>query len=207
MAFQLPELPYSYDALEAAIDAKTMEIHHSKHHNGYVSKLNTALDKAPDWKDKPLEDILANINKLPQEIRTAVRNSGGGAWNHDFFWPSMTPKSTKKPVGSLAEAIDKRYNSFERFREEFTAAATGVFGSGWAWLLVENGELKIAGTPNQDNPLMDLTDVNGAPLLGIDVWEHAYYLRYQNKRPEYVNAFWDVVNWEKCQERYEAATK
>jgi superoxide dismutase, Fe-Mn family len=202
MAFTLPNLPYAYDALGVSIDAQTMEIHHGKHHNTYVSNLNAALTNHPDFEKKSIDELVRNLNNVPAEVRTAVRNNGGGHWNHSFFWEIMTPNSTKKPVGKLAEAIEKRFSTFERFKEEFAKAGAGRFGSGWAWLIKKEGELQIVSTPNQDNPIMDLAEVQGTPVLGLDVWEHAYYLRYQNRRPEYINAFWDVVNWERAEAHF-----
>jgi Fe-Mn family superoxide dismutase len=208
MAFTLPELPYAYDALDEAIDAKTMEIHHGKHHQGYVNKLNAAIEKYSQLESKGLEELITNIKNAPQDVQTAIRNHGGGHWNHDFFWQVLTPKSPKKPVGKLGEAIDKRFGSYEQFKEQFSKVAASRFGSGWAWLVVGNdGELHALSTPNQDNPLMDIVEESGRPVLGLDVWEHAYYLRYQNRRPEYIEAFFNVINWEKCNEFYEAALK
>jgi len=202
--FSLPELPYSYDALTAAIDAQTMEIHHSKHHNAYVTNLNTAVGKIADLQTKSLEQLITKVNDLPADVRTAIRNNGGGHWNHAFFWQILISgdKAKKKPVGKLAEAVDRRFGSFERLKEEFTTAATGRFGSGWAWLILKEGELYVTSTPNQDNPLMDVAETQGKPILGLDVWEHAYYLRYQNRRPEYVTNFWEIVNWEKAEELF-----
>ena len=202
--FTLPELPYSYDALSAAIDAQTMEIHHTKHHNAYVANLNGAVGKIADLQSKSLEELITKINNLPADVRTAIRNNGGGHWNHAFFWQILIAgdKAKKKPVGKLAEAIDRRFGSFERLKEEFTTAATSRFGSGWAWLILKDGDLFVTSTPNQDNPLMDVAEVQGKPILGLDVWEHAYYLRYQNRRPEYISAFWEIVNWEKAEEHF-----
>jgi len=207
MEFVLPNLPYPYDALEPHIDAQTMEIHHQKHHGTYLTNLKTALEKYPEWAAKPFEEILGSISKLPGDIRTAVRNNGGGHWNHSFFWPLMTPKSTGKPVGKLAEAITKTFGSFEAFQEKFTAAAMGRFGSGWAWLVWQNGQLAIGSTPNQDNPLMDISEFKGRPILGLDVWEHAYYLRYQNRRADYIKAWWNVVNWEQAEQNFLSAQR
>ncbi len=204
MAFELPKLPYAYDALEPHIDAQTMEIHHSKHHNGYVTKLNAALENQADLASKSLEDLIGNINGLPQQVRTAVRNNGGGHWNHSLFWQILGPNGGT-PSGDLAEAINKHFGSYEKMKEDFATAAAGRFGSGWAWLVVNNGDLQITSTPNQDNPLMDVAEQQGKPILGLDVWEHAYYLKYQNRRPDYINAFWNVVNWEKVNELYTAA--
>ncbi len=202
MSFVLSNLPYSYDALEPHIDAKTMEIHHSKHHNAYVTNLNTAITKFPELQTKSLLDLIVNINSLPEGARTPVRNNGGGHWNHTFFWEILSPKSSGTPNGEIAIAIEKRFGSYEKFKEEFATAATSRFGSGWAWLIKKDGELFITSTPNQDNPLMDVADVKGTPLLGLDVWEHAYYLKYQNKRPDYILAFWNLVNWDKVNELY-----
>lgn len=197
MAFTLPNLSYSYEALEPHIDARTMEIHHTKHHNAYVTNLNAALEKAPDLQGKSLEELIRNIQSLPDNVRNAIRNNGGGHWNHSFFWEIMTPNSSGRPEGAIADAIHKRFGSFEKFKEEFANAAIGRFGSGWAWLIFKDNELFITSTPNQDNPLMDVAELKGTPLLGLDVWEHAYYLKYQNKRPDYILAFWNVVNWNK----------
>jgi len=207
MEFVLPNLPYAYDALEPYIDAQTMEIHHQKHHGAYLANLKAALEKYPDWAAKPLEEILANLSRLPEDIRTAVRNNGGGHWNHSFFWPLLTPKSSGRPVGQLAQALQTTFGSFEAFQEKFTAAAMGRFGSGWAWLVWQNGQLVIGSTPNQDNPLMDISEFRGKPILGLDVWEHAYYLRYQNRRADYIKAWWNVVNWEKAEAHFLAAQK
>ncbi|BAM47266.1 superoxide dismutase [Amphibacillus xylanus] len=199
--FELPELPYAYDALEPHIDQETMSIHHTRHHNTYVANLNGALEGRSELQDKSLEELLANIDNLPKEIQTAVRNNGGGHANHSLFWKLMSPNGGGSPQGSLAEAIDAKFGSFDKFKEEFAAAATGRFGSGWAWLVVDNGELAITSTPNQDTPLME----GKTPILGIDVWEHAYYLKYQNKRPDYISAFWNVVDWDKVAELYQEA--
>jgi len=201
MAFELPPLPYPTDALEPHIDKMTMEIHHGKHHAAYVTNLNAAIG-GTDLEKKSIEEICKNISKYPP----AVRNNGGGHYNHTFFWESLSPKSTGKLTGKLAEAIDKKFGSFDKFKEEFTKAGTGRFGSGWAWLIInESKELQITSTPNQDNPIMDITEVKGTPILGLDVWEHAYYLKYQNKRPDYIAAFWNVINWDIANKRYEAA--
>lgn len=191
MAFELPKLDYDYAALEPHIDARTMEIHHTKHHQGYVTNLNNAISGS-EWENKSLEEILSNISKLP----VAIRNNGGGHYNHSLFWKIMAPNAGGVPGGSLLEAINRSFGSFEQFKERFTTAAMTRFGSGWAWLVQSAGELKITSTPNQDNPLMDYSDLKGNPLLGIDVWEHAYYLKYQNRRNEYVAAFWNVINWD-----------
>ena len=197
MAFTLPALPYATNALEPHIDARTMEIHHGKHHNAYVTNLNAAL-AGTENENKSLEELLANISKLPP----AVRNNGGGHWNHTFFWESLAPNAGGAPTGKLAEAIDAAFGSFDAFKEKFANAGMTRFGSGWAWLLVKDGKLEISSTPNQDNPLMDVAEVKGTPLLGCDVWEHAYYLKYQNKRADYLAAFWNVVNWSKVAERF-----
>ena len=202
MAFSLPELPYDYDALEAAIDAQTMQLHHGKHHQAYVDKLNEALREDPSLEGRSLEQILASISSQPAK----VRNNGGGHWNHSFFWETMTHDSGN-PTGRFAVALEDAFGTVDEFKAKFDAAGVGQFGSGWAWLLLdENKELVIASTPNQDNPLMDIAAVKGTPLLGNDVWEHAYYLRYNNRRADYLKAWWDVVNWEKVAERYEAAS-
>jgi Fe-Mn family superoxide dismutase len=200
MAFQLPELPYAFNALEPHIDARTMEIHHGKHHAAYTTNLNKALE-GTEHAEKSIEDILANISKHP----AGVRNNGGGYYNHNLFWTVMAPNAGGKPTGALAEAIDQAFGSFDKFKEEFANAAATRFGSGWAWLVVVDGQLKVSSTPNQDNPLMDIADVKGTPVLGLDVWEHAYYLNYQNRRPDYVGAFWNVVNWQQVAKYYEAA--
>lgn len=186
--FKLPDLGYGFDALEPYIDAKTMEIHHDKHHGTYVAKLNEALQKAPGWQSKNIEEILKNIDSLPEEIRTAVRNNGGGHHNHSLFWECMQPGGAKEPLG---DAINKTFGSFEAFKEKFSEAAMGRFGSGWAWLVKDGDKLDIYSTANQDSPLIE----GKLPVLGLDVWEHAYYLKYQNRRPEYVEAWWNVVNW------------
>ncbi len=201
MAHTLPALPYDFAALEPHIDAKTMEIHHGKHHQAYVTNLNTALDKAPELKDKPLEDVLKSLNSVPESVRTAVRNNGGGHWNHSLFWVLMAPKAGGEPTGALAKAIGASFGDFAKFKEQFAAAATGRFGSGWAWLLNDGGKLAITSTPNQDNPLMD-GKRPGDVLLGLDVWEHAYYLKYQNRRPDYIAAWWNVVNWAEVAKRF-----
>jgi Fe-Mn family superoxide dismutase len=192
MKYELPKLPYAYDALEPYIDAKTMELHYSKHHQTYVDKLNEALDKHPEIAGKPLEELLANLDAVPEDIRTAVRNHGGGHWNHSFFWTVMGTAETRQPVGESAAAIIVTFGELEKFKEEFAKAAAGVFGSGWAWLVVgEDGKLAITATANQDSPLAK----KQKPVLCLDVWEHAYYLQYQNRRPEYVEGWWNVVNW------------
>jgi Fe-Mn family superoxide dismutase len=201
MAHELPELPYAQDALEPHIDARTMEIHHGKHHAGYVSKLNAAIEGNADLEARPVEELIADLDALPEEIRTAVRNNGGGHANHSLFWEVMGPDGGE-PSGDLAEAIDGTFGSFDGFKEAFSAAAATRFGSGWAWLAVAaDGGLKVYSTPNQDSPHMQ----GETPILGLDVWEHAYYLNYQNRRPDYVAAFWNVVNWEQVAARYESA--
>ncbi len=200
MPYTLPELPYAYDALEPSIDARTMEIHHSKHHAGYVKKLNAALEKHPELFDTPLEKLLANLDEVPEDIRTAVRNNGGGHFNHTLFWTIMAPNAGGKPQGALLTAIEATFGDFDAFKKAFDEAALGRFGSGWAWLSVKpDGGLVVHSTPNQDTPLAEgLT-----PILGLDVWEHAYYLKYQNRRDEYVTNWWNVVNWAEVDARYE----
>jgi Fe-Mn family superoxide dismutase len=200
MAFELPKLPYEYAALEPHIDARTMEIHHTKHHQAYVTNLNNAVN-GTEWEGKSLEDLLKNISKLSP----AVRNNGGGHWNHSFFWNIMKPNAGGAPTVELAEDINKAFGSFDKFKEEFTKAATTRFGSGWAWLLVHDGKLVVTSTPNQDNPLMDIADVKGTPILGLDVWEHAYYLHYQNRRPDYITGFYNVINWDAVATLYASA--
>jgi superoxide dismutase, Fe-Mn family len=199
MAFELPKLPYDFNALEPHIDAKTMEIHHGKHHNGYVTNLNNAI-AGTDLEGKSLEDLMKVAGS-----NAAVRNNGGGHFNHSLFWTILSPNGGGNPSGVLAAAIDSKFGSFDAFKEEFGKAAATRFGSGWAWLSVANGELVVSSTPNQDNPLMDVADVKGTPILGLDVWEHAYYLNYQNRRPDYVAAFWNIVNWEEVAKRFAAA--
>ena len=202
MAFELPQLPYAPDALEPHFDKQTMEIHHGKHHNAYVTNLNNAI-AGTETEKLSIEEICKNISKYPM----AVRNNGGGHYNHSLFWSILSPNSGA-PDEALAAAIHKKFGSMEAMKEEFNKAATTRFGSGWAWLCVENGDLKICSTPNQDNPLMDVvTDCNGTPILGLDVWEHAYYLKYQNRRPDYISAFWNVVNWTEVSKRFAAALK
>lgn len=201
MAFELPALPYAKDALEPHIDATTMEIHHDKHHATYTKKLNAAVE-GTDLEQKNIKEILQNVSQHGK----AVRNNGGGYYNHDLFWQVMGPNGGGAPSGKLAEEIDKAFGSFDAFQEQFTNAATGQFGSGWAWLIVDGkGDLKVTSTPNQDNPLMDVAEVKGTPILGVDVWEHAYYLKYQNRRPDYLKAFFNVINWDEVSKRYEAA--
>ena len=198
MAHTLPPLPYAANALEPHIDAQTMEIHHGKHHNAYVTNLNAALEKAPELADKSLDDLLRNLNSVPEAVRTAVRNNGGGHWNHSQFWKTMGPNGGGGPTGKLADAINAAFGDFEKFKEAFNAAGVGRFGSGWVWLVNEGGKLAITSTPNQDNPIMD---GKPAPILGNDVWEHAYYLKYQNRRPDYISAWWNVVNWNEINKR------
>lgn len=200
MAFTLTPLPYAYDALEPHIDTETMHIHHDKHHQAYVDNVNKAI-AGTDNENKTIEELVANAGS----ISPAVRNNGGGHWNHTFFWDSLKNNNGAKPTGKLAEAIDAAFGSFDAFKEKFNTAGTTRFGSGWAWLIVQEGKLAICSTPNQDNPLMDIAEVKGTPILGCDVWEHAYYLKYQNKRPAYLEAFWNVVNWDKVAERFEKA--
>ncbi|MEO5815423.1 MAG: superoxide dismutase [Gemmatimonadaceae bacterium] len=199
MAHTLPPLPYSFDALEPHIDAQTMEIHHDKHHNAYVTNLNAALEKAPELADKPLEALLKDLNSVPEAIRTAVRNNGGGHFNHSQFWQTMGPGAGGAPTGRLADAITSAFGDFDKFKEQFQAAGAGRFGSGWVWLNNDGGKLSISSTPNQDNPIMD---GKPAPILGNDVWEHAYYLKYQNRRPDYLKAWWNVVNWAEVAKRF-----
>ena len=202
MAHSLPSLPYGFDALEPNIDAKTMEIHHGKHHNGYVTKLNAALEGHPELEAKSVEDLLKDIDAVPEDIRTAVRNNGGGHANHSLFWQTLSGNGGGAPSGDLASAIDSAFGSFDDFKSKFSDAAAGRFGSGWAWLVVgDGGSLHVYSTPNQDSPYME----GHTPILGLDVWEHAYYLNYQNRRPDYIAAFWNVVNWEKVGELYAAA--
>jgi len=201
MAHSLPPLAYAFDALEPSIDAQTMQIHHGKHHQAYVNNLNAALEKAPDAANKGLEELLANLNGVPDAVRTAVRNNGGGHWNHTFFWQIMAPNAGGEPSGALAAAIQRAFGDFAKFKEQFNAAGVGRFGSGWAWLVRDGNSLAITSTPNQDNPLMDGKKA-GDVLLGVDVWEHAYYLKYQNRRPDYLNAWWNVVNWREVEKRF-----
>ena len=202
MAHTLPALPYDKAALEPHIDATTMEIHHGRHHNAYVTNLNNALAGKPDLEALSVEDLCKAINTVPEDIRNAVRNNGGGHWNHTFFWNIMGPNAGGAPSGDLAAAINAAFGSFDAFKEAFGKAGVGRFGSGWAWLVKKDGKLAITSTPNQDNPLMD---GSGTPVLGLDVWEHAYYLKYQNKRPDYIAAWWNVVNWNAVAERFAKA--
>ncbi|MEQ9619167.1 MAG: superoxide dismutase [Deltaproteobacteria bacterium] len=202
MPHELPKLPYDYNALEPHIDARTMEIHYTKHHQGYVDKLNAALEKHPELQGKSVEDLLKDLNSVPEDIRTAVRNNGGGHANHSLFWPVMGPNGGGEPAGDIAEAINSSFDGFESFKEQFSAAAAGRFGSGWAWLSVDGGgKLIVTSTPNQDSPLSE----GLIPVLGLDVWEHAYYLNYQNRRPDYISAWWNVVNWEQVAANYSSA--
>jgi Fe-Mn family superoxide dismutase len=201
MPFELPSLPYSNNALEPHFDAQTMEIHHDRHHAAYVTNLNAAISSDRALDNKTIETLLAEVSKLP----AAVRNNGGGHYNHSLFWKLLKPNGGGDPTGKLGEDINATFGSFEKFKEEFAKAATTRFGSGWAWLIVSNGKLVISSTPNQDNPLMDVAEVKGAPILALDVWEHAYYLKYQNKRPDYINAFWNLVNWDEANVLYSAA--
>jgi len=201
MTYTLPELPYAYDALEPYIDVETMHLHHDKHHNTYVTNLNAAIEKHPELGEKSVEDLISDMNAIPEDIRTAVRNNGGGHANHTFFWEIMAPNAGGQPTGAIKEAIDETFGSFDEMKAAFKTAATGRFGSGWAWLVVNNGKLEITLTPNQDSPLMD----GQTPVLGLDVWEHAYYLKYKNVRPDYIEAFWNVVNWDKVNELFAAA--
>jgi superoxide dismutase, Fe-Mn family len=201
MPHTLPALPYDFGALEPHIDAQTMQIHHDKHHQAYVNNLNAALDKHPDWHKKTLEELLRGINTVPEDIRTAVRNNAGGHYNHSLFWTIMAPKAGGEPSGALADAIGKTLGGFAKLKEILSNAAATRFGSGWAWLAVSGGKLEVFSTANQDSPLMD----GKIPILGLDVWEHAYYLKYQNRRPDYVAAWWNVVNWPEVARRFDAA--
>lgn len=196
--FELPMLPYPEDALEEFIDAQTMNLHYNKHHQGYVKKLNNAISGS-ELEEKALDEILRNIS----QYSTAVRNNGGGHFNHSLFWTVMSPEGGGEPGAELKEVIEKDFGSFQKFQEQFELMATSQFGSGWAWLVVDDGKLKVGSTPNQDNPLMDITEIEGTPILALDVWEHAYYLKYQNRRPDYVRNFWKVVNWEEVNRRYQ----
>lgn len=200
MAYKLPELPYAYDALEPHIDKETMTIHHTKHHNTYVTNLNKAIEGSA-LAEKSVDELVADINAVPEDIRTAVRNNGGGHANHSLFWTLLSPNGGGEPTGELAEEIKSVFGSFDAFKEKFAAAAAGRFGSGWAWLVVNNGKLEITSTPNQDSPLSE----GKTPILGLDVWEHAYYLNYQNRRPDYISAFWNVVNWDEVARLYSEA--
>ncbi|HSH77144.1 MAG TPA: superoxide dismutase [Herpetosiphonaceae bacterium] len=201
MAFSLPPLPYDYTALEPHVDEQTMRIHHDKHHATYVNNLNAALESQPELQGKSIEELLSDINSVPENIRTAVRNNGGGHANHTLFWEIMGPNGGGQPTGELAAAIDQSFGSFDAFKEQFAKAATTRFGSGWAWLLASGGTLEITSTQNQDSPLME----GRTPILGLDVWEHAYYLKYQNRRPDYINAWWNTVNWDAVSQRFSNA--
>ena len=201
MTYKLPDLPYAYDALEPHIDEETMKLHHDKHHNTYVENVNKALEGHDDLQNLSIEELVAKLDEVPEDIRTAVRNNGGGHANHSLFWEIMSPNGGGEPAGELADAINETFGSLDNLKDEVKTAATGQFGAGWGWLVVENGELKVVNTPNQDSPLTD----GQTPILGVDVWEHAYYLNYQNKRPAYVDAFWEVVNWDEVARRYEEA--
>jgi superoxide dismutase, Fe-Mn family len=201
MAFELPQLPYAENALEPHIDKETMNIHHTRHHNTYVTNLNNALAGNEELLSKSVEEVISNLDAVPEAARTAVRNNGGGHANHSLFWQILSPNGGGAPAGELADAISSKFGSFENFKEEFAKAATTRFGSGWAWLSVSGGELEVSSTPNQDSPLME----GKTPILGLDVWEHAYYLNYQNKRPDYISSFWNVVNWDEVSKRYSQA--
>jgi Fe-Mn family superoxide dismutase len=201
MAYTLPDLPYGYDALEPHIDARTMEIHHSKHHQGYVSKVNAALEAHPELASKSIEDLVSDLSAVPEAIRGAVRNNGGGHANHSLFWTVMGPGKGGAPSGELSDAINSTFGNFDDFKGKFSDAAATRFGSGWAWLTVDGGQLVVESTPNQDTPLSE----GRTPILGLDVWEHAYYLHYQNRRPDYISAFWNVVNWDEVARRFAAA--
>lgn len=201
VAYELPKLPYTYDALEPNFDKETMEIHYTKHHNTYVTKLNEAVKDYPELASKSVEDLVADLNSVPESIRTAVRNNGGGHANHSLFWTILSPNGGGEPTGALKEAIDSTFGSFDAFKEKFAAAAAARFGSGWAWLVLKDGKLEIISLPNQDSPLTE----GYTPVLGLDVWEHAYYLKFQNRRPEYIDTFWNVVNWDEVARRFEAA--
>jgi Fe-Mn family superoxide dismutase len=207
MAFELPSLPYAHNALEPHIDARTMEIHHGKHHQAYVNNLNAALEGQADLQSKSIENLIKGLSAVPENIRTAVRNNGGGHLNHSMFWLMMSPNGGGEPAGDLAAAINSAFGSFASFKEQFAKAGVGRFGSGWAWLIVNGGKLEVASTANQDNPLMGkaIAGCEGTPILGIDVWEHAYYLNYQNRRPDYIAAWWNVVNWDQVAKNYAAA--
>ncbi|EMF0123099.1 superoxide dismutase [Enterococcus hirae 57-03-H11] len=201
MTYTLPDLPYAFDALEPYIDEETMHLHHDKHHNTYVTNLNAAIEKHPELGEKTIEELLSDMDAVPTDIKTAVRNNGGGHANHSFFWKIMAPNAGGEPTGAIKEAIDEAFGDFATFKEEFKKAAAGRFGSGWAWLVMENGKLAITSTANQDSPLME----GKTPILGLDVWEHAYYLKYKNVRPDYIEAFWNLVNWEEVNNRLSTA--
>lgn len=201
MAFTLPALPYVYDALTPYIDEETMHLHHEKHHNAYITNANAALEKHPELADKTIEELLADLNSIPEDIRTAVRNNGGGHANHSLFWTVLAPNAGGEPTGAVKDGIEEAFGSFDAMKEKFSAAAAGRFGSGWAWLVVSDGKLEITSTPNQDSPISE----GKTPILGLDVWEHAYYLNYKNVRPEYIKAFWNLVNWDEVNRRLAAA--
>lgn len=201
MTYTLPDLPYAYDALEPYIDTETMHLHHDKHHNTYVTNLNAAIEKHPELGEKSIEELIADLDAIPEDIKTAVQNNGGGHANHSFFWQIMAPNAGGEPTGAVKEAIVAKFGSFAKLQEEFKTAAAGRFGSGWAWLVVSNGELEVISTANQDSPL----SLGKTPILGLDVWEHAYYLKYKNVRPDYITAFWNVVNWDEVNKRFAAA--
>ena len=201
MAFTLPALPYAYDALTPYIDEETMHLHHEKHHNAYITYANAALEKRPELADKTIEELLADLNSIPEDIRTAVRNNGGGHANHSLFWTVLAPNAGGEPTGAVKDGIEEAFGSFDAMKEKFSAAAAGRFGSGWAWLVVSDGKLEITSTPNQDSPISE----GKTPILGLDVWEHAYYLNYKNVRPEYIKAFWNLVNWDEVNRRLAAA--
>ena len=201
MAFTLPALPYAYDALTPYIDEETMHLHHEKHHNAYITNANAALEKHPELADKTIEELLADLNSIPEDIRTAVRNNGGGHANHSLFWTVLAPNAGGEPTGAVKDGIEEAFGSFDAMKEKFSAAAAGRFGSGWAWLVVSDGKLEITSTPNQDSPISE----GKTPILGLDVWEHAYYLNYKNVRPEYIKAFWNLVNWDEVNRRLAAA--
>lgn len=201
MAFTLPALPYAYDALTPYIDEETMHLHHEKHHNAYITNANAALEKHPELADKTIEELLADLNSIPEDIRTAVRNNGGGHANHSLFWAVLAPNAGGEPTGAVKDGIEEAFGSFDAMKEKFSAAAAGRFGSGWAWLVVSDGKLEITSTPNQDSPISE----GKTPILGLDVWEHAYYLNYKNVRPEYIKAFWNLVNWDEVNRRLAAA--
>ncbi|MBC2260803.1 superoxide dismutase [Listeria sp. FSL L7-0091] len=201
MTYELPKLPYTYDALEPNFDKETMELHYTKHHNTYVTKLNEAVSGRPELASKPVEELVANLDSVPEDIRGAVRNHGGGHANHTLFWSILSPNGGGAPTGELKSAIESEFGTFDEFKEKFNAAAAARFGSGWAWLVVNNGKLEIVSTANQDSPLSE----GKTPVLGLDVWEHAYYLKFQNRRPEYIDTFWNVVNWDEANKRFDAA--
>ncbi|MBO0431576.1 superoxide dismutase [Enterococcus sp. DIV0660C] len=201
MTYTLPDLPYAYDALEPYIDEETMHLHHDKHHHTYVTNLNAAIEKHPELGEKSIEELISDMDAIPEDIKTAVRNNGGGHANHSFFWKIMAPNAGGEPTGAIKEAIDAAFGDFASFKSEFKTAATGRFGSGWAWLAVDNGKLVITSTANQDSPLME----GQTPVLGLDVWEHAYYLKYKNVRPDYIEAFWNLVNWDEVNKQFEQA--